>query len=190
MARLKRQLPKAARVYAKTLFEYAGAHGGASALRDEFVAALDAITRTPGLERALNLAALAEDKRAQLLRPLAAQGSETLQRLLKLLELKGRLALLPAVLEHFLLLEEEARRVRRAVVTSASALDAGQLETLARGLAARNPGYTYLLDNEIDPSLIAGFRVEEDGLVTDTSLRHKLDEARRTLVTVPLAPAA
>jgi F0F1-type ATP synthase delta subunit len=52
---------------------------------------------------------------------------------------------------------------------------------LAGGLAARNPGHTYLLDNEVDASLIAGFRIEEDGLVTDTSLRHKLDGARRRL---------
>jgi F-type H+-transporting ATPase subunit delta len=181
MARQIRQLPKAARVYAKTLFEYAGTHGGASALREEFVAVLAAFAQTKGLERALNMAALPEEKRAQILRPLLEKASEPLQRLMKLLELKGRLALLPAIVEYFLQLEESARNVRRATVTSAIALDAGQLETLASGLAARNPGHTYLLDNEVDASLIAGFRIEEDGLVTDTSLRHKLDGARRRL---------
>jgi F0F1-type ATP synthase delta subunit len=38
-----------------------------------------------------------------------------------------------------------------------------------------------LLHNEVDPSLIAGFRVEEDGLVTDTSLRRKLGDIHRSL---------
>jgi len=181
MARQTKKLSKAARVYAKTLFEYAGTHGGASALREEFVAVLAAFAQTKGLERALNMAALPEEKRAQILRPLADKASEPLQRLMKLLELKGRLALLPAIVETFLTMEEASRNVRRAVVVSAAALDAGQLETLAKGLAARNPGHTYLLENEVDASLIAGFRVEEDGLVTDTSLRFKLDDARRHL---------
>jgi F-type H+-transporting ATPase subunit delta len=181
MARLKKQLPKAARVYAKTLFDYAQSNGGASALREEFVAVLEAIAQTKGLERALNLSALPEEKRVQLLRPLADKASAPLARIMKLLELKARLALLPAVLELFLRMEEAARKVRRAVVVSAKALDAAQLATLSGGLAARNPGYTYLLDNEVDDSLIAGFRIEEDGLVTDTSLRHKLDETRRSL---------
>lgn len=181
MARQIKQLPKAARVYAKTLFEYAASRGGAGALRDEFVAVLAGLTGTPGLERALGMAALPEEKRAQLLRPVAERASEPLKRLMDLLEIKGRLALLPAVLEYFLRMEEASRNVRRAVVVSAASLDAAQLGTLAEGLAARNPGYTYLLDNEVDASLIAGFRIEEEGLVTDTSLRHKLDDARRSL---------
>lgn len=181
MARQIKQLPKAARVYAKTLFDYAVSHGGAGALRDEFVAVLAGLTQTKGLERALNMAALPEEKRAQILRPIAERASEPLKRFMGLLELKGRLALLPAVLEYFLRMEEASRKVRRAVVVSAAPLEASQLAALAEGLAARNPGYTYLLDNEVDASLIAGFRIEEDGLVTDTSLRHKLDDARRSL---------
>lgn len=186
MARQIRLLPKAARVYAKTLFDYAAGHGGTGALRDEFTAVLAGIAQTKGLERALNMAALPEEKRAQILRPVAERASDPLKRLMGLLELKGRLALLPAVLEYFLRMEEASRNVRRALVVSAQALDAGQLAALAEGLAARNPGYTYMLENEVDSSLIAGFRIEEEGHVTDTSLRHKLDGARRSLAAVPL----
>jgi F0F1-type ATP synthase delta subunit len=80
-------------------------------------------------------------------------------------------------------MEESGRKVRRASVVSAMPLNADQLESLSKGLSARNPGHTYLLHNEVDASLIAGFRIEEDGLVTDTSLRHKLDGARRSLAT-------
>jgi ATP synthase F1 delta subunit len=129
------------------------------------------------------MAALAEEKRAQILKPLAEKASAPLKDLLRLLEIKGRLALLSAIAELFLHMEEAGRKVRRASIVSATALDAGQLESLAKGLAARNPGHTYLLRNEVDASLIAGFRIEEDGLVTDTSLRHKLDGARRSLAT-------
>jgi F-type H+-transporting ATPase subunit delta len=181
---MARQISKAARVYAKTFLDYASSHkveGGLEALREEFTAVLEVFAKTKGLERALNLAALPEEKRVQILRPLAAKASEPLKRLLRLLELKGRLSLLPAIAQEFLRMEEAGRKVRRTKVVSATPLDAGQLESLAKGLAARNPGHTYLLHNEVDASLIAGFRIEEDGLVTDTSLRHKLDSARRSL---------
>lgn len=179
---MARQISKAARVYAKTFLDYAASKGELAALREEFTAVLAVFAQTKGLERALNLAALAEEKRVQILRPLAEKSSESLGRLLRLLELKGRLALLPAIAELFLRMEEAGRNVRRARVVSATPLDAGQLESLSKGLTARNPGHTYLLENEVDASLIAGFRIEEDGLVTDTSLRHKLDGARRTLI--------
>ena len=181
---------KAARVYARTFLEYATATGVHEAVREELAAVLETFAKVPGLARALSMTALAEDKRARILAPLADKASEPVRRLLKLLEQKGRLALLPDVAALYLRLEEAARNVRRARVRSATALDAAQLEALAAGLAARNPGYTYLLENEVDDSLIAGFRVEEDGYVTDASLRHKLDEARRNLVTAPLAKVA
>jgi F-type H+-transporting ATPase subunit delta len=112
----------------------------------------------------------------------ADKASEPVKRLLKLLEVKGRLALLPEIVESWLRLEEAARKIRRAQVTSAVPMTPEQLESLAKGLAARAPGSTYLLQNEVDASLIAGFRVEEEGLVTDTSLRHQLEEAHRRLV--------
>jgi F-type H+-transporting ATPase subunit delta len=178
---MARQISKAARVYAKTFLDYATSKGSLDALREEFTAVLDVFAKTQGLERALNMAALPEEKRVQILAPLADRASASLKRLLRLLELKGRLAFLPAIAEVFLRMEEAGRKVRRARVVSATPLDAGQLESLSMGLTARNPGHTYLLHNEIDASLIAGFRVEEDGLVTDTSLRHKLDDARRSL---------
>ncbi len=178
---MARQISKAARVYAKTFLDYASSKGELAALREEFTAVLEVFAKTRGLERALNLSALPEEKRAQILRPLTEKASDSLKRLLGLLELKGRLALLPAIAELFLRMEEAGRNVRRARVVSATALDAGQLESLAKGLIARKPGSTYLLHNEVDASLIAGFRVEEDGLVTDTSLRNKLDGARRRL---------
>ena len=172
---------KAARVYAKTLLERAAARGEVESLRDEFAAVRDIFAKTAGLERALGLSALPEEKRALILRPLAERASQPLKDALRLLERKGRLALLPAIAASFLRMEESARNVRRARVVSAAALDDGQLDALAKGLTARNPGHTYLLHNEVDASLIAGFRVEEDGLVTDTSLRHKLEGARRSL---------
>lgn len=179
---MARGISKAARLYARTFLEFTTSRNETAQVREELEALLSAFAKTPAFVRALALPALSGEKRALLLKPVAEKVSEPVKRLLKLLEVKGRLSLLPEVAESFLRLEEAGRKIRRARVVSASPLTAEQLETLSRALAARVPGSTYLLQNETDTSLIAGFRVEEDGFVTDTSLRHQLEEARRLLI--------
>lgn len=179
---MARGISKAAKVYARTFLEFTTDHNETAQVREELEALLAAFARTPAFVRALALPALSGEKRALLLKPVADKASGPVKRLLKLLEAKGRLALLPEVAEAWLRLEEASRKIRRARVTSAAPLAPEQLEALARNLSARAPGSTYLLQNEVDASLIAGFRVEEDGLVTDTTLRHQLEEARRRLV--------
>ncbi len=179
---MARGISKAAKVYARTFLEFTSARGETAQAREDLEAVRASFAKSPAFVRALRLPALSGEKRALLLKPVADKASEPVKRLLKLLETKDRLNLLPEVAEGFLRLEEASRKVRRARVTSASPLTAEQLDALAKGLAARAPGSTYLLENDTDPSLIAGFRVEEDGLVTDTSLRHQLEEARRRLI--------
>jgi F-type H+-transporting ATPase subunit delta len=177
---MARKLHKAAAVYARTLLELAESKGQVETLREDFLALEEVFAKTPGLERVLTLPMLSADKKAELLKSLARQASDLLHRLLRLLEVKGRIGLLPSIGETFLRLEEERRQVTRARVVSAAALSKDQLDALAKGLSARN-GKTYLLQNDVDASLIAGFRIEEDDFVTDTSLRSKLDGLRQRL---------
>ncbi len=179
---MARGISKAAKVYARTFLEFTSARNETAQAREDLEALLAAFAKNPAFARALRLPALSGEKRALLVKPVADKASEPVKRLLKLLEAKGRLNLLPEVAEAFIRLEEASRKIRRARVTSAAPLTPEQLDALAKGLAARVPGSTYVLENETDPSLIAGFRVEEDGLVTDTSLRHQLEEARRRLI--------
>ena len=180
---MARQYQKAANVYAKTLLELAALKGQIDLVRADFESVLEVFAKTPGLERVLTLPMLSGEKKAQLVKPLADKGSDLLQRLVRLLEIKGRLLLLPSIAEAFVRLEEESRHIKRARVVSAVALSAEQLEKLAERLSTRLLGTpkTYILNNEVDPSLLAGFRVEEDGFITDTSLRHKLDGLRQQL---------
>jgi F-type H+-transporting ATPase subunit delta len=185
---MARQYQKAANVYAKTLLELAALRGQIDLVRGDFAAVLDVFAKNPALLRALTLPMLSGEKKALLVKPLADKASDLVKRLLRLLEIKNRLVLLPSIAETFIRLEEESRHIRRARVVSAVALSAEQLEKLAGKLASRLSGAgadatskTYILHNDVDPSLIAGFRVEEDGFITDTSLRHKLDGLRQRL---------
>ena len=180
---MARQYQKAANVYAKTLLELAALKGSIDGLRADFESVLEVFAKTPGLERALTLPMLSAEKKALLVKPLADQGSDLVKRLIRLLEVKNRLVLLPSIAETFIRIEEESRHIKRARVVSAIALSTEQLEKLADKLATRITGTpkTYILHNDVDPSLLAGFRVEEDGFITDTSLRHKLNGLRQQL---------
>ena len=180
---MARQYQKAANVYAKTLLELAALRGQIDLVREDFEAVREVFAKNPGFLRALTLPMLSGEKKAALAKPLADKASDVVKRLLRLLEIKNRLVLLPSIAETFIRLEEESRHVKRARVVSAEALSAEQLEKLAAKLTARLAGTpkTYVLHNDVDPSLIAGFRVEEDGFVTDASLRHKLDGLRQQL---------
>lgn len=172
---------KATAVYARTLFELAEAKSQLAPLKDEIEAVLSVFDKTPMLRSALQSPALSSEKKLALMKPLSDKASDLFKRFLRLLEIKGRLALLRDICEEFLRLEEEKRNVLRARVVSALPLSADQLQRLASGLSARRPGKTYLLHNEVDASLIAGFRVEEDDVVTDASLSHKLNALRQKL---------
>ena len=177
----KRNYSKAASVYARTLLELSSERGIQAALKTEMEILRDVFAKTPEFDRALGLPALPAEKKAALAKSLSENSSELMKRLIRLLEIKGRLALLGSITEEFLRLEEAGRHVRRARVISALPFSAEQLEHLSQGLSARRPGQTYLLHNEVDPSLIAGFRVEEEDSVIDATLRHKLNALRHHL---------
>jgi F-type H+-transporting ATPase subunit delta len=185
---MARQYHKAANVYAKTLLELAALKGQIDLVRADFEAVLEVFSKNSAVERALTLPMLSGEKKALIIKPIADKASDLVKRLIRLLEIKNRLVLLPAIAAEFVRLEEESRHVKRARVVSAVALSKEQLDTLATKLASRLSGAgadasskTYILHNDVDPSLLAGFRVEEDGFVTDTSLRHKLDGLRQQL---------
>ena len=121
-----------------------------------------------------------EDK-AALLAPAAAKFSPLTRKFLKLLETKNRLALLAGIAEEYIVLEEKKQNIERAVVYSAAALGADQLGKLGRALEAKRPGKKVILTNQIDASLIAGFRIQEGDTITDASIKNKLEIIRQKL---------
>ena len=55
--------------------------------------------------------------------------------------------------------QQQKKNILRATVVSAQPLVQEQIDKLTRGMEARRPGKTFLLTNQIDASLIAGFRM-------------------------------
>lgn len=177
-----RKVDKVAQLYAKTLYEIASekdaAEKGGSAVAEaasDLRALREGIAGAPGWVQALRNPTVTPEQKASLVAPVAQRLSETVRKFVKLLELKGRLAWLPGIVEAFVALEEARRGVRWAQVVSAAPLTEAQVKELAAGLERNHPGFTYRIETSVDPDLVAGFRLIEGDRVVDTSLRRKLD---------------
>ena len=91
-----------------------------------------------------------------------------------------RLALLPEISGLFDELRFEAERVVKARVTSATALPAGELDTLKAALRKRF-GREVEVETAVDESLIGGAVIDAGDVVIDGSLRGKLGRLQAAL---------
>jgi ATP synthase F1 delta subunit len=182
---------KAAIIYARTLLQAAedekavqstAAQGaGAEAVSADMRALAETFRRLPELTRYLANPVRSSEDKAKLMPSVSDKLSPLSARFLKLLEAKNRFALLRAIADEYIALEEAKRNILRATVVSAKPLAPEQISRLAKGLEAKRPGKTYLLTNEVDPSLIAGFRIQQGDRITDASIKNKLALLRQRL---------
>lgn len=98
----------------------------------------------------------------------------------QLLQDNGRLALMPEMAALFEELRAEAEQVVRAKVTSASALPAGELDSIKAALRKRF-GCEVEVETAVDESLIGGALIDAGDVVIDGSLRGKLQRLQSAL---------
>jgi F-type H+-transporting ATPase subunit delta len=165
---------KAASVYARTLLQASEDEKAGNAVSADMHVLAETFRRLPELYKFLTNPVRRSEEKAKLLASIADKLAPLSKKFLKLLETKNRLALLRAIADEYIALEEAKRNILRATVVSARPLAPEQLAKLAKGLEVKRPGKTYLLTNEIDPSLIAGFRILQGDSVTDASIKNKL----------------
>lgn len=165
---------KAAVVYARTLLQAAEDEKAGEAVSADMHVLAETFRRLPGLHKYLVNPVVSTEDKAKLLASAADKLAPLSKKFLKLLEAKNRFALLRAIADEYIALEEAKRNILRATVVSAKPLAPEQIAKLAKGLEVKRPGKTYVLTNEIDPSLIAGFRILQGDRVTDASIKNKL----------------
>lgn len=165
---------KAAIVYARTLLEAAQDEKVYEAVSADMHLLAEIFRRLPGLHKYLINPVLGAEEKAKFLAAATDKLAPLTRKFLQLLETKNRFPLLRAIADEYITLEEAKRNILRATVVSAKALAPEQIAKLAKGLEVKRPGKTYVLTNEIDPSLIAGFRILQGDSVTDASIKNKL----------------
>ena len=172
---------KAAAIYARMLLQAAADNQSLDAVSEDIRTLAETFRKLPELYKFLTNPVRRAEAKAGVINSVSAKFAPLTQKFLKLLEIKNRFGLLRAIADEYILLEEARKNILRATVVSAKPLAQDQLEKLTRGLETRKPGKTYILTNQIDASLIAGFRIVQGDTITDASIKHKLDLLRQKL---------
>ena len=123
----------------------------------------------------------AEEKERILARLPDLEDCETLLNFYQLLADKGRMDLLPEILDAFQDLALAQRDCARCVLTCVRPLEAAELSKLRLALCRLHHKRDILFDVRMDPSLLGGFTLELEGVTYDKSVRGALAGLTRQL---------
>jgi F-type H+-transporting ATPase subunit delta len=176
-----------ARPYAKALFDVANAEKKLAPWSDALNAAA-AVLGDANAKRVLANPALDQAKRADFIRAVSVglKGADVFETsqgkaLLALLAENDRLAVLPEIAAQFDALKAEAENKIKAKLISATTVDLGLAERVKQALKKRL-GREVELELEVDPSLIGGAIVRAEDMVIDGSVRTRLEQLARVMV--------
>lgn len=170
-------------VYAKALYELAAQKEDISAIEAQLRGFWETCEAHTPLRAALTGATVDVQNRMAILKEisdrLGVQGLS--RRLLELMASKGRLSLLPQVIEELEALIAAAQGVRAGEVRTAVELSQEELNVLGAALAGRVGGKVRLTQ-KVDPALLGGVVATVAGKTFDASLRTQMERFRNELI--------
>jgi F-type H+-transporting ATPase subunit delta len=170
-------------IYARALLGAAAKEGQGAAVLEELDAIVDEVFRQhPQFETVLGSLLVSHEEKAVLLdRVFASQASRLLLNFLKVVSRHGRLDCLRAIRDQARKLYEESLGDVRVRLTTATPVEAGQVEQIAAALAA-SLGQRPILETRVDPALIAGAVVRIGDTVYDASVASQLQTIRQQMI--------
>lgn len=168
--------------YAKALFDVAVRESDPARVEQNLSAVVQAMSEHAELRRALTSPAVPRDARVGLVSAIAklAGAESPVAKLLAMLADRGRLELLPTLLEVYRDRLLEHRNVVRASVATAAALAPEQLQALESRLGGLT-GKQVQLSATVDPALIGGIVARVGSTVYDGSIRTQLEKMKLRL---------
>jgi F-type H+-transporting ATPase subunit delta len=169
--------------YAKALFDVALKESDPAQIERDLTTIVDAVQQHGELRRVLASPGTPQTARLNIMKALSdrAQVQPPVSKLLALLADRGRLELLPDLLEVYRERLLAHHNIVRANVTSAAPLSPEKLEALAAKLGGLT-GKKVELDTTVDPAIIGGVIARVGGTVYDGSIRTQLAKMRQQLV--------
>jgi F-type H+-transporting ATPase subunit delta len=181
MANVDGRDPGIARVYGRAMLELAEAQGEADDLLAELAELGRAIAGDPELAAFLASPLVGEQARAEVLEKIfRGRASDLLVDALEVINHKGRLGLLPAIVEAYRSEYRELRGLVDARVTTAVPLAPEQHASLEEAIA-RFTGKQPDLIERVDPAILGGLVVEVAGEKIDSSLATRLRDVGAAL---------
>jgi F-type H+-transporting ATPase subunit delta len=163
-----------ARVYARAMLNLAAAQGQEDDLLAELAAIGDAVAGDPELATFLASPLVSGAARAEVLEKVfRRRASDLLVDALEVINRKGRLGLLPAIVAAYRGEYRELRGLVDALVISAVPLGKAQRASLAAAVAKLTGKQPELIER-VDPAILGGLVVEVAGEKMDSSLSSRL----------------
>jgi F-type H+-transporting ATPase subunit delta len=168
--------------YAKALFDVAVKESDAAQVERD-LASIAAAMRQPDVQRVMTSAAVPDHVRVNIVRAIAdkAAAAKPVAKLVVMLAERGRIELLPHVLDVYRERLLAHANIVKASVTTATPVPAEKTEALARSLGALT-GKQVRLETSVDPALIGGVVARIGSTVYDGSIRTQLQKMKQQLV--------
>lgn len=170
------------RVYAEAILAAASKSGAVREVVEDLGGIAEAFVSKPGtIERLTSSGRSPEEIDAILTKTFDGKAHPLVVNLLRVLNSKGRLALIPALADR---VAREADRLLdrvRVSVSSARPLTSDQVESLSKTLKQRI-GLEPVLQTSVDPGLIGGLVIRVGDLQFDSSIRSRLEQLRKNLL--------
>jgi F-type H+-transporting ATPase subunit delta len=182
MAKIDERDLAVGRLYAEAVLGIAEERGQSDALLDELKELVEFLDRNPKVEHFLASQMVDEEGRARVLDDLLrGQASDLLLDSLQVINRKGRLGQLRAIVESYRIALRDLRGWVDVHVRTAVPLDDAQRTRLQDVLAA-STGRKPTLFERIDPSLLGGIVVEVEGKKFDASVASRLHDLSEALL--------
>jgi F-type H+-transporting ATPase subunit delta len=174
-----------ARRYAEAAFEIAQRDDSMEAWLAALAVADDRLTRAPVIRLLSNPSVAAASRVEVLERILDGDVVGPQRNLLALMVRRGRFEQLPSVIREFMRLYRRREGIVEATVTSASALDEGEIEAL-QGRLESLTGKRIELQQAVDPALLGGIQVRVGDQLIDGSVRGRLERLRSDFTNITI----
>lgn len=175
------------KTYGDALFEVAVEGGSVDALAEETESILKIFSENEDYIKVLNHPKIPMEEKLKLVKE-AFEGNvsnELLGLLLTVVE-KGRFSEIEEILQYFLFEVRGYKRIGTATVTSAVALSDEQKKAVEKRLLETTSYESFLLEYQVDKSLIGGMIIKIGDRVVDSSIRTKLQSMARELSKVQI----
>lgn len=168
--------------YASGLLELAIEEDSLSSYKNEVEEIVKAFQENPKITILLNAVKVTKEEKKQFIDSVFNTFChKDISNFLKLMIDKGRSRYIEETLQSFILQAEEKLGILRATVISARKLNEEDLNKLKQSLHSKT-NKEIILNNEIDPEVIAGIKVIYENTVIDMTMLNKIQDMKETLM--------
>ncbi len=175
------------KTYGDALFEVAVEDGSIDSLKQEVELVLNIFSENEDYIKVLNHPKIPMEEKISLIKE-AFEGkvSDDLLGLMLTVVEKGRFSEIEEILEYFLTEVREYKKIGAATVTSAIELSGEEKGKVEKRLLETTGYESFLLDYQVDKSLIGGMVIKIGDRVVDSSIRTKLNSMARELANIQI----